>query len=127
MLGEDAPKKPKSPQGAYFLFCNEKRPTLSGLGFKEVAEKVSAMWRELSADEKKVYEDRNAEQKEQFEKEMVEYRNHPAVKAFEKASGTAKKKPKKNPQEKKTTTQAPIIPLKYPMVQVVSGITLSVC
>ncbi|CAK0891173.1 unnamed protein product [Prorocentrum cordatum] len=99
--GADAPKKPTAPRGAYFIFTDAKRPTLTGLGFKEMAQKVSELWKDLPPEEKKVYEDKHAEQKEQFEKAMAEYRSHPSVKKFEKASGTAKKpKPKPKPKRK---------------------------
>eukprot|EP00959_Pyramimonas_sp_CCMP1952_P137916 2886831-Pyramimonas_sp.AAC.1 len=52
------------------------------------------MWQEISPEEKKGYDDRAAASKEQYEKDMAVYRNHPMVKKFEKASGATKRKPK---------------------------------
>jgi len=106
-MGDNVPKKPTAPRGAYFLYANETRPTLGGLGFTEMAKKVSEMWQNLPPDEKKVFEDRNAEAKEKFEKELAEYRSHPSVKKFEKASGTVKKaKPKPKPKRKAAKPKA---------------------
>merc|ERR1712107_56695 len=64
----DAPKEPKKPPSAYFIFVAEKRSTLSGnIDFKQ----LSLMWNELSVEEKKVYDNKALELKVEYEKEFA--------------------------------------------------------
>ena len=94
LLGDGAPKMPKRPMGAYCLFCNEKWPTLGGFPLKERSQKVTAMWNEIDSEEKKVWEEKAAADKEKYVKELAEYKANPLVKKYEKA---CKPNPKKKP------------------------------
>eukprot|EP00747_Dinoflagellata_sp_TGD_P161660 gnl/TRDRNA2_/TRDRNA2_178370_c0_seq1.p1 gnl/TRDRNA2_/TRDRNA2_178370_c0~~gnl/TRDRNA2_/TRDRNA2_178370_c0_seq1.p1 ORF type:complete len:397 (-),score=151.39 gnl/TRDRNA2_/TRDRNA2_178370_c0_seq1:144-1253(-) len=61
----------KKPNSAYFIFANAKRQeikekyNLSSLG--EVGKKVAEVWNELSADEKKVFEEQAAKEKADYD------------------------------------------------------------
>tara|TARA_Y100001935_G_scaffold71012_1_gene59326 strand:+ start:171 stop:593 length:423 start_codon:yes stop_codon:yes gene_type:complete len=72
---------PKRPNSAYFIFSNEKRPSLMEKSKKEngkvnvtdVSKELGKMWKELNAKKKKPFEDKAAKDKERYEKEMAEY------------------------------------------------------
>merc|ERR1712232_47712 len=101
--GEDGPKEPKRPPSAYFIFVKEKRSSTSG-AFKEVSQQLTQMWSKLSDDEKKEYETKAAELKEEYDKEMEEYKSSDSFKKFEKTvkgiSGRGKPKKKAAPKSK---------------------------
>eukprot|EP00927_Polykrikos_kofoidii_P028127 TRINITY_DN2460_c0_g1_i3.p1 TRINITY_DN2460_c0_g1~~TRINITY_DN2460_c0_g1_i3.p1 ORF type:complete len:1243 (+),score=339.34 TRINITY_DN2460_c0_g1_i3:500-3730(+) len=83
--GENAPKMPKRPPSAYFLFVQEKRSTITDAKFGEVAKRLTAMWNELGAEDKKVYEDKVEELKKKYEAEMAEFKNSADYKNYNKA------------------------------------------
>ena len=72
------PREPKRPPpSAYFIFVQEKRPTVNPsnlLPLGETARRLTQMWNLLDTEEKKQYQDQAAELKAQYEAEMVEYR-----------------------------------------------------
>ncbi len=71
---EKDPDAPKKPQTSYFLFMNAKRaevkladPTLS---FGAMTKKLTEMWKSLSDEERKTYEDLAAKDKARYQEEM---------------------------------------------------------
>lgn len=95
--GGDAPKEPKRPASAYFLFMNSKREALTKeLGtttFSEMSSRLPKMWQEASSEEREMFENRASEAKKEYEKAMAEYKSSAAVQKYDKAV-TALKKPK---------------------------------
>lgn len=98
---------PKKPDIAFKFFINENRekvvrenPELKGLG--AVMGKLSAMYRSMSADEKKMYVEKENEAKEEYQRKMQEFQNGGEYKKFKaiesrvsgKAVGSAKAKAK---------------------------------
>ncbi|CAE7251331.1 HMGB2 [Symbiodinium sp. CCMP2592] len=100
---EDAPKPPPSAPGAYQLFVQEKRPTLQSAGKSvgEVAKEMSQMWGKYSEEDRKPYEQREAELKAEYEDKMKEYKQSEAYIKFEKAKNAIFKKPKAKKEAKK--------------------------
>eukprot|EP00455_Lapot_gusevi_P021975 TRINITY_DN22924_c0_g1_i1.p1 TRINITY_DN22924_c0_g1~~TRINITY_DN22924_c0_g1_i1.p1 ORF type:complete len:316 (+),score=83.31 TRINITY_DN22924_c0_g1_i1:65-1012(+) len=90
--GEDAPKKAsagrkkkdaedpalaaiKKPTTAYFAYCKEKREEVKAqynLEGKEVTTKLGELWRKMTDEEKKPYEDLVKQDKERYEREVQE-------------------------------------------------------
>tara|TARA_Y100001970_G_scaffold195057_1_gene237070 strand:- start:383 stop:799 length:417 start_codon:yes stop_codon:yes gene_type:complete len=75
------PNLPKRPNSAYFIFSNEKRPSLMEKSKKEngkvavtdVSKELGKMWGELNAKKRKPFEEKAIKDKERYEKEMVVY------------------------------------------------------
>ncbi len=71
------PNAPKRPQTAYFFFLNENRAKIMeenpGIKFTEVAKEGSKRWKELDAEAKAVYEEKNKADKVRYEEEMKSY------------------------------------------------------
>lgn len=100
--GSDVPKEPKRPMSSYFLFVNAKREgVMKELGsgkFAEVSAKLTKLWTEATAEDKKEFEDQAEEAKKEYAKALAEYKNSDAVKKYEKAMGALKKKDKPKPK-----------------------------
>mmetsp|Transcript_102896 Transcript_102896/g.320623 ORF Transcript_102896/g.320623 Transcript_102896/m.320623 type:complete len:1217 (+) Transcript_102896:71-3721(+) len=91
--GEEAPKEPKRPPSAYFLFVQETRSKLPPGGkISEVAKQLTEMWQKLTAEEKKVYEEKAEELKKQYDKDMAAYKNTASFKKYDKAIKNINKK-----------------------------------
>eukprot|EP00931_Biecheleriopsis_adriatica_P084991 TRINITY_DN5912_c0_g1_i1.p1 TRINITY_DN5912_c0_g1~~TRINITY_DN5912_c0_g1_i1.p1 ORF type:complete len:1229 (-),score=455.15 TRINITY_DN5912_c0_g1_i1:71-3757(-) len=102
----DAPKQPKSPPGAYQLFVAEKRPSMSGK-IGEVAKELSNMWKDLSDEDKKPFEEKAAELKAEYDKEMAEYKSSEGYKKWEKFNkGQKSSKPKAKAKKAAKTKKA---------------------
>lgn len=71
---EKDPDAPKKPQTSYFLFMNTKRPEVKAaepdLGFGPLTKKLTEMWKALSDEDRKEFEDMAAKDKERYHKEM---------------------------------------------------------
>lgn len=72
------PDKPKRPQTAYFLWFMEHREQIksdlpSGSSVTDVSKKAGELWKEMTADDKKEYEDKAKEAKEEYNRAMEEY------------------------------------------------------
>lgn len=71
------PNAPKAASNAYMIFCKENRPKLKEehpeLPFGRLGAKLGEVWRALSPEEKKPYEDRAADDRERYRKEMESY------------------------------------------------------
>merc|ERR1712154_422631 len=80
-----APKKPKQPdsmpkrpQSSYFIFSNERRNQLKDQypdkKTWELSQLIAAEWKTKTAEEKKVYEDRAAQKKEEYQVTIAQYK-----------------------------------------------------
>jgi len=87
-----APQEPKRPQSSYFLFIADKRATLPPGKISENAKVLTDMWKECSPEERKVYDDKHTELKEQYEKDYAEYKNSDNYKKYDRALKTITKK-----------------------------------
>jgi len=71
------PSAPKKPQGAYFIFMNEKREEFKkkfpDLSQQDLIKQIAKAYKELNVDEKKQYEVKAHQQKEEYEKQKGEY------------------------------------------------------
>ena len=71
------PNAPKRPMTAYLIFTNDNRAKIMeeipGIKFTEVAKEASKRWKELDAEAKAVYEDKNKADKVRYETEMKAY------------------------------------------------------
>merc|ERR1712025_1541784 len=56
------PNAPKRPQSSYFLWMNENRQKIKdenpGISVTEIGKKAGEIWKNMSADDKKVYDDK---------------------------------------------------------------------
>jgi len=89
---DDAPKEPKRPPSAYFLFVQETRSKLPPGKISEVAKQLTEMWNNLTPEEKKVFEEKAEELKKSYDKEMAEYKNSASFKKYDKAIKNINKK-----------------------------------
>jgi len=71
------PNKPKAPLSSYMRFVNEKRAQIKednpGSGIGDIAKIAGAMWKELTADEKGVYEKAYKKERESYLVKMEDY------------------------------------------------------
>jgi LSD1 subclass zinc finger protein len=71
------PNAPKSVSNAYMIFCKATRPKLrdqhSDLKFGQIGAKLGAMWRSMSASEKKPYDILANKDRERYRHEMILY------------------------------------------------------
>lgn len=80
-----APQEPKRPQSAYFLFIADKRSTLPPGKLSDAAKELTEMWKNITPEEKKEYEDKHNELKEKYEKDMAEYKSSDNFKKYDRA------------------------------------------
>lgn len=92
------PNAPKRPMSSYFLFSNEKRAEIKAenpdITFGEVGKKTSELWKALTADEKKPYDENYLAAKEKYKVDIAEYYEKNPDKKEELEA--AKKRPKKS-------------------------------
>jgi hypothetical protein len=71
------PNAPKRPLSGYMIFCSEKRDEVkkadSSLTLTGVAKKLGELWRGLSKEEQKPYNDKAAKDKQRYEAEKAAY------------------------------------------------------
>jgi structure-specific recognition protein 1 len=104
--------RPKRPQTAFFLWMNENREKIKkenpGLSLTEVTKKAGELWKEKVKDKSK-WEQKAAEAKKIYEKEMAEYKaNAPSEKerkSSPKKSDKSKSESKKSKSPTKTSSQ----------------------
>jgi hypothetical protein len=81
------PNAPKRALSAFFFFSNEKRPEVQGRHPEwkvgQVAQELGRMWKALTEEEKKVYEDRANNDKQRYAEEMRSYKNQPPLPAVQ--------------------------------------------
>ncbi|KAI9032465.1 high mobility group box domain-containing protein [Hyaloraphidium curvatum] len=79
------PNAPKKPASAYMLFSSAKRAEVKAenpdAGFGEIGKLLGAAWKDVSDAEKKKYEALAKEAKEQYEKDLAEYKKSGGGKA----------------------------------------------
>merc|ERR1719188_1833758 len=79
---ENAPKKPLS---AYFLWMADNREGLvnQGLAHKEILKKLGEMWKTVTDEQKKPYQDKAATAKKTYEVELAKYKNTDDYKTYQ--------------------------------------------
>lgn len=104
---EKDPNAPKKPTTAFFAFSGEKRAEVKAenpeLKPNEIASKLGAMWKEMSEDEKKPYNDMVAKDKKRYEEEMKSYGGSDKSSKKEEKKGSEKEK-----DSKKEIKKAPV-------------------
>eukprot|EP01083_Nonionella_stella_P010153 29014_1 len=73
------PNAPKKSQSSYFIFSNERRPVLQAeqsgtISVTEISKTISSEWKAMDATQKKVYEDRAAILKSEYNIKFDEYK-----------------------------------------------------
>jgi len=75
------PNAPKRASNAYMIFCKERRSKLReerpDLPFGKIGAKLGEIWRTMSADEKRPYEERAANDRERYKDELGNYQPGP--------------------------------------------------
>lgn len=86
------PNEPKRATTAYIIWFNANRNSMKEDGdtLGDVAKKAGAKWKSMSADDKKEWNDKAAQDKARYEAEMKEYKKNGG--GVEKASGPSTKK-----------------------------------
>lgn len=79
------PNAPKRASNAYMVFCKDNRSRLKetrpDLQFGRIGATLGDMWRNMSPEEKKPYEDKAANDRERYKKEMVGYQSESMIRA----------------------------------------------
>ncbi|KAJ3012685.1 UNVERIFIED_CONTAM: FACT complex subunit [Siphonaria sp. JEL0065] len=69
------PNAPKGASSSFILYSNATRNQIKeddpSLSMTDISKKIGAMWKEIGADEKKIYEDLAAKDKERYKREMA--------------------------------------------------------
>ncbi|ORY49873.1 high mobility group box, partial [Rhizoclosmatium globosum] len=73
-----AKKDPNAPKGAsssFILYSNAKRTQIKdeepSLSMTDISKKIGTMWKEITAEEKKIYEDLATKDKDRYKREMA--------------------------------------------------------
>jgi len=99
---ERPPGKPKKPQSAFFQFAQEYRSQHPKLKPTEVAQTAAVLWKDMSPEKKRPYEQQFERAKEQYAKDLKAYEASGAEAAWkEKVGITAAEEKKKAAAEKK--------------------------
>ena len=73
------PNAPKRASNAYMIFCKERRAQLKldrpDLPFGQLGKRLGELWRSMSAEEKRVYEDRATGDRDRYKGEMNSYQS----------------------------------------------------
>jgi len=107
-LGKDGPKEPKPPVGAYQIFVQEKRSSIMQTEKKnvgEIARELSALWSKCTEEEKKPYEEKADQAKEEYKEALAAFKNSEGWKKFEKRRAAIEKKPKPKAKSKTKKTK----------------------
>lgn len=94
----DDKNKPKRPMSSYFLFMNERRGPFREKNpdhtMCQITKALTEVWKKLTDDEKKKYDDQHAVAKKKYDEEMIEQGGKPSksTKAKEKADSGAPKR-----------------------------------
>jgi LSD1 subclass zinc finger protein len=76
------PNAPKRAANAYMIFCRENRPDYRArhpdLSFGQIGAELGSKWRSMTPDEKQVYEEKAARDRERYRKDMAAYQTRQA-------------------------------------------------
>ena len=85
------PNAPKRASNAYMIFCKERRAQLKldrpDLPFGQLGKRLGEMWRSMSAEEKRLYEDRATGDRDRYKGEMNSYQSTAMMKGGRGSSG----------------------------------------
>jgi len=85
------PNAPKRASNAYMIFCKERRTQLKSerpeLPFGQLGKRLGDMWRSMTAEEKKPYEDRATSDRDRYKGEMNQYQSQSMMKQVNQATG----------------------------------------
>merc|ERR1711879_499306 len=89
--------KLKRPLSGYFTWLKESRKSIKGKNIVEVSKKAGEMWKSLSADKKKVFEDRASKAKAEYAAYIAKVKDTEGFKAFKDELAVARKMSLKRP------------------------------
>merc|ERR1712048_1015361 len=84
--------KLKRPLSGYFSWLKDNRKSIKGKNVAEVSKKAGEMWKSLSAEKKKVYEDRAIKAKAEYAAYIAKVKETDAFKAYKGELAAARKK-----------------------------------
>merc|ERR1719363_3275 len=84
--------KLKRPLSGYFSWLKDNRKSIKGKNVAEVGKKAGEMWKTLSAEKKKVYEDRASKAKAEYAGYIAKVKDTDAFKAYKGELAVARKK-----------------------------------
>jgi len=84
--------KLKRPLTGYFTWLQDNRKTIKGKNIAEIGKKAGEMWKSLSADKKKVFEDRAVKAKAEYAAYIAKVKDTDAFKAYKEKLAVARKK-----------------------------------
>ncbi|GAB2296673.1 High mobility group B protein 13 [Dionaea muscipula] len=111
------PNKPRRPLSSFFLFSKEARKELleerPGINNSTLTAMISVKWKELTTEEKQVWNEQAAAGMEAYKKELEEY-NRSAAAAVAAAEENITQKPKEKKKQKEEKNADPNKPKKPP-------------
>merc|ERR1712048_1281478 len=84
--------KLKRPLSGYFTWLKDNRKSIKGKNVAEVGKKAGEMWKSLSAEKKKVFEDRAVAAKKEYAAYIAKVKDTEAFKAYKGELAVARKK-----------------------------------
>merc|ERR1712187_935336 len=84
--------KLKRPLSGYFTWLKDNRKSIKGKNVAEVGKKAGEMWKSLSAEKKKVYEDRAIKAKAEYMAYIAKVKETEGFKAYKDELAVARKK-----------------------------------
>merc|ERR1712107_143151 len=84
--------KLKRPLSGYFTWLKDNRKSIKGKNIAEVGKKAGEMWKSLSAEKKKVFEDRAVAAKKEYAAYIAKVKDTDAFKAYKGELAVARKK-----------------------------------
>merc|ERR1711972_685958 len=84
--------KLKRPLSGYFAWLKDSRKSIKGKNVAEVSKKAGEMWKSLSAEKKKIYEDRAIKAKAEYAAYIAKVKETDAFKAYKGELAAARKK-----------------------------------
>merc|ERR1712139_726706 len=84
--------KLKRPLSGYFTWLQDNRKSIKGKNVAEIGKKAGEMWKSLSAEKKKVFEDRASKAKAEYAAYIAKIKDTDAFKAYKGELAMARKK-----------------------------------
>jgi len=83
--GANAPQEPKRPASSYFIFLAQESGGVTGAANRaDKAKELTAKWNALTAEEKKVFEDKAKELRDKYDEDMRTYKGSAGYKSYAK-------------------------------------------